>query len=408
MPCGFTGLAASNHLIITTKMKSKNLIVGALVCCVLLSRVTSRAATNDSSGIINNPMLSLSICCTNEVVKAGDEIPVEFRITNRGTNDYKYADRTYDRSGRMEEYRLVPKKRSGEVVSDPRAGYAGGWFGGGLFQYRILKPGESFTKVIPLNRWALVKEPGRYIVTGTYLSELYSTNSEDIVSPPIAIDVQPRTEKEMEAYIARLTNQLASAASDELFMKLMFTCNPKIVPALLNAMYESGQGGFWEAEALNFYVPHSESTKREIVTFVNQRGLAGGMQSVLYDYGYTNGAELEPIIARSLAPDNPRAWQAGASAAQQYANDVFTPRLIALAMVPGNSARTQAMDALAANRTDESVKALKSLLNDPDPTIRAETERAIRVAYNWRGIWQGRRLKSDDFDEKYQRPDPLK
>jgi hypothetical protein len=168
-------------------------------------------------------------------------------------------------------------------------------------------------------------------------------------------------------------------------------------------MYQPGHGGFWECEALRFYVPHSEQIKETIVAIAARRGLADGMQSILSNYGYTNKEDLRPLIERSLAADNPRSWQAGALAAQQYDSDSFTSRLIALATEPNNPARLQAIYALAANRTDESVQALKSLLNDPDPKIREQTEQSIHVAYTSRGIWQGRPLKPGDFPEIYRR-----
>jgi hypothetical protein len=376
--------------------------------------------------VVSPPVLSLAILCTNEVVKAGDEISVEFRITNRGTNDYKYEDRNYDRSGRMGEYKLVAKNESGETVPDPRANSAGFWMMGGIFQYAILKPGQSFTKIIPLNRWALVKEPGRYTVVGTNFVYSYSTNVITISSDPITITVLPRTAKEMDAYINDLTNQIAAippvrfitstqmpenvratnSVTDpklsNLVIKLMYTCSPKIVPALLNTMYEPASGGFWESEALLFYVPHSGEVKQAIIVIASQHGLANGMVRVLSEYGCTNREDLQALIERSLAPDNPQSWIAGALAAQQYADDSFTPRLIALATEPQNVARTQAIYALAANRTDEGVKTLKALLNDPDLTIRKATKDAIRTAYDGRGIWQGRPLKPEDFDAKFR------
>jgi len=364
------------------------------------------------------PLLSLAIRCTNTDLKAGDEIPIEFTITNKGTNDYKYADRTYDRSGRMGEYKLVAHNASGKEIPDPRAVSKGFWNAGGLFQYKILKPGESFTRIIPLNRWALVKEGGRYVVVGTYFAERYSTNSTAVSSDPVSIDVLPRSLQEMDDYINNLSNQITALPSiqnlqgqgrpdstlqlDDFIKKLMFTCSPTIVPTLLPSMYEPRQG-FWESEALLFYVPRSDETKQLIITTAAKRGLAGGMQNVLSEYG-CRGGEFRPLIERSLAPENPQSWMAGALAAQQYANDIFTPRLIALATEPQNPARVQAIYALAANRTDESVKTLKVLLNDPDPKIRQDVEQAVRTSYNYRGIWQGRLLKPDDFDAKFQEP----
>jgi ankyrin repeat protein len=370
------------------------------------------------------PVLSLSIRCTNDVVKAGDEIDIEFRITNTGTNDYKYPNRTYDRSGRMPEYYLVATNSSGEAVPDPRANAEGFWMGGGLFQYATLKPGESFTKVIPLNRWVLIKGPGRYEVTGTYHAEVVSNNpavssgpfitSIPIAAAPIAVDVSPRTEEEMDAYIAGLTNQIATlvvskdyryqSQMDSLVKQLMFTCSPAAVPALLNAMYQPSQG-FWESEALLFYIPRAEEVKQAVIATASNCGLANGMQQILSAYGCTNRAEIMPIIARSLAADSTNTWQAGALMAQQYADDSYTLRLIALATETNSPARDQAIYALAANRTDEGVRVLNALLHDPDLGISQTTRNAIKAAYNYRGIWQGRPLKPEDFDEKYRQPE---
>ncbi|HEX5397415.1 MAG TPA: ankyrin repeat domain-containing protein, partial [Verrucomicrobiae bacterium] len=246
------------------------------------------------------PELALSIRCTNELVQAGDEIAIEFRITNRGTNDYRYANRTYDRSGRMNEYQLVATNSSGNGVTDPRANDKGFWFGGGLFQYATLNPGESFTKVTPLNRWALVKESGRYEVAGTYVSSSFGTNYVTVHSDPIRVTVQPRTPQQMDVYIAGLSNQIAALVPgkdyrvqgqmDSLVMKLMFTGSPSAVPALLNAMYQPGQG-FWEAEALRFYIPPTDEVKQEVVATALRNGLANGMQQILSAYGCTNRGE---------------------------------------------------------------------------------------------------------------------
>ncbi|HXF09179.1 MAG TPA: hypothetical protein VN625_00230, partial [Desulfuromonadaceae bacterium] len=366
------------------------------------------------------PVLALSIRCTNEVVKAGDEIDVEFRITNNGTNDYKYEDRSYDRSGRINEYKLTATNELGAAVPDPRVNDKGFWMGGGFFQYATLKPGESYTKTIPLNRWALVKAAGRYTVVGTYPSEIYSTNYTMVTSDPITVTVLPRTEKEMDDYIGSLTNQIASltprqvypgspyilpaAELDDLIMKLMFTGSPKIVPTLLNTLYESGHNNFWPIEALRFYVPHTEETKQAIIATATRRGLSDGMQSILSSYNFTNRADLQPLIERSLALDSTNTWRAGALLAQQYADDAYTARLIALATETNSPARDQAIYALAANRTDEGVRALQVLLHDPDLRIGETTRNAIRAAYNSRGIWQGRPLKPEDFDKKYQQP----
>jgi HEAT repeat protein len=88
-------------------------------------------------------------------------------------------------------------------------------------------------------------------------------------------------------------------------------------------------------------------------------------------------------------------------AAQQHPDDAFASRLVAIATDTGleANARVRTIYALAANRTDESVKALKVLLTDSNERIRSATKQAINTAYHYRGVWTGQPLKPDDFDE---------
>ncbi len=384
----------------------QRLAMGIIVMLLLFTVLPVWSASTASGAAPS--VLSLTIRCTNTVIKAGDEIPIEFCISNGGVSDYHYEDRNYDRSGRMNEYKLVAKDAAGEVVADPRANHKGGWFGGGMFQEGILKPGKSFVKIIPLNRWALVKA-GRYEVVGEY-SAAYSTNFAIVKSAPVTITVLPRTPQEMDDYISDLTRKITTLppgsdpALDDLAKQLMYTCSPKAVPTLLECMYLPGYSCFWEAEGLLFYIPRSSETKRIVLDMATKRGLGSNMGYVLEQYGCTD-EEMRPIIERSLATNNPQAWPEGARAAQTHPNDSFTPRLIALATGAGNAARMQAIFALAANRTDDGVKALKVSLNDKDPHIRELTAQAVQAAYCYRGIWHGRPLKPGDFDEKYQKPD---
>lgn len=377
-----------------------------IIFCLLLA-VLARGAESSQTSETNSvpPVFSLTLRCTNSILKVGDEIPIEFIITNRGTNDYKYADRTYDRSGRMSEYELVAKTESGEEVRDPRAGARWQWMIGGLFGYRVLKPGQSFSKVIPLNRWALVNEPGRYTVTGHYTAgERFSTNPAVINSEPITVAILPRTESEMDAYIGELSNKIAAIPSVRLVTSRRMPEDVRVTEAVPDpAMCEPASDGFWEAEALLYYVPRSEAIKQALIKTASEHGLQNNMEYLLRQYG-VSAEEMKPLIQRSLAPDNPQAWASGAVAAQQFSDDAFSSRLAAIASGTNSGARDQAIYALAANRTDQSVEALKSLLNESDPHIHMTVTNAIQTAYFYRGIWTGTPLKPEDFPSLYHKP----
>jgi hypothetical protein len=191
---------------------------------------------------------------------------------------------------------------------------------------------------------------------------------------------------------------------DQLLEKLTYTCDPQIVPTLLNTMYLPGHGGFWESEALTFYVPHAEEVGKAIIATATVRGLAPNMEFVISQYGFTNKGEIEPLIEHLLATNNPDGWAGGAELAANYSDDAFTPRLIDIAMTPRSNARGAAITALAYNRSDEGVKTLKTLMNDPHEEIWTSLADAIMNAYDWKDKPAGKPLRPDDFTAQDVKP----
>ena len=378
-------------------------VCSVAVCLPALPAENNTGKTHNEA----EPELTLTIRCEKPDLKVGDEIPIVFVIKNEGITDYKYMDRSYDRSGRMHEYELSAVDEQGNGIPDPRA-KPELRIGGGLAGEGRLAPGESYAKTIALNRWALLTEPGVYGITGTYR---LGGNRPGIASRPIRIELQPRTDDEMAAYVKDLSTQLAvtSVGGDRaaVVRKLMYTCDRRIVPALVEAMYKSDAASYWAVEAFKYYLPDDQEIYAAFLGASLNRGLAVGMLRILKHRGLPS-EQIKPLIEVSLSPEHPDAWRHGALAAQQYADDRFTTRLIAIATDPKTDARSQAIYALAFNRTDASVAALKGFLREPDPphpigrTIRQTTEHAIRTAYLGRGNTEGRRLRKDDFDPKYQ------
>jgi hypothetical protein len=71
--------------------------------------------------------------------------------------------------------------------------------------------------------------------------------------------------------------------------------------------------------------------------------------------------------------------------------------LIELATIGSAETRARAIYALAYNRTDAGVAALRSSREDPDPAIRKITDQAIEDAYPMAATARGRPLRPDDF-----------
>ncbi|WP_309386701.1 HEAT repeat domain-containing protein [Cerasicoccus frondis] len=352
--------------------------------------------------------LTLSITCEQDAFSLGDEIPVVFTITNAGNEVYEYGDRNYDRSGRMPEYRLVATNANGEAAPDPRA-KIGIYSMGGLTQPRELKPGESFSKTIALNRWALL-EPGIYEVTGFYGHDPFGAQDAagQVASVPIAITILPRNDEAMATYIDELTAQLQATTDDQeraaLTKKLMYTQHPLSAQPLLWAAYQDGSG-YWADEGLRHYLPHSKEVMQQIIHSAYEHGLSSSMLTILEEEEIDREILLT-LIEISLAESHPNTWPTGGLGAQKYGDDRFSERLIAIANQSEHQGRAQAIHALANHRNAQNILALRSLLEDSDPRVRKDTHSAIYYAINSRGNATGEPMLKIDFPAEYWRERP--
>jgi hypothetical protein len=232
--------------------------------------------------------------------------------------------------------------------------------------------------------------------------------AQPVRSNTLAVAVRDRADADVAREAAALGSRLQAEAEkvgewgdrgnvDDLAWRLGFLGDAHAVPWLLDAMYRLRRA-YVEATILAYYVPEQQRTRRAMLGEARRRGLAPDMQWALEVLGATP-AEMRAAIARSLAPDNRPAWPQGALAAQIHGDDAFTARLVALATDPQSGAQDQAISALALNRTDAGVAALRKLRLGPRP---AWTEQCIRTAYVARGAAEGRPLRKDDFPEALQ------
>jgi len=363
--------------------------------------------TKQKVNLIDSSII-LTIRCDKTNIKVGDEIPIVFTIKNERFVPFNYVvDISLKDTDRIvvSKYKLDVVDQNGKPIVDPQKNQGGAYSGPCSFQ--TLLPNQTFTKTLILNQWALLKKPGEYTVTGHYSLECQGTI---IASPPIKIKILPRTDAEMATYIEHLKKQLANTARygkrEALVKKLLYTCDPRIAPILIDEIYKSTAGSFWVFEGFVCYLPKDKKTDLLLLDAVKKQGLRYSLLGTLEVRGI-NKKEIKSLIEISLSPEHPDAWESGAFAAQRYPDESFVPRLIAIATDPKTATRA-AIQALAHNRTDASVAALKKLLKEPDSvkidreSIRKITEDAIRSAYKYPRKDKSKQLRKDDFDEKYQ------
>jgi hypothetical protein len=291
----------------------------------------------------------------------------------------------------------------------------------------MLRPREKYSTTTYLNSWALVTRPGTYQITGVYEPSTTYRPGEvphspiSVTSSPVSVTIRTRPQAELDEYIHSLVPQLSSPGDAyNVVARLAFTGSPQIVPILLDLMY-SGRGAYLGyldlvPNLLVGYVPQSEEIWTNIFTTAKQRGLRASMRELLERYDLRlhgpdkkqiTAASMFPVIVRSLAEDNPLCWQAGAEAARRYPNGAYISRLIAIATRPqARDRRENSIYALAEYRTDETVRALRLLLNDADPVIRKLTADHIRNVYQYQKLHMltdsSLCLRDDDFDASFR------
>jgi len=372
-----------------------------------------QANCRDKSAKNETKDLELRIHCPDKSIRVGDKIPIVFTITNKNERDYQYDKRSYDRSGRMGEYKLQAKDTKGSIIADPRENVEYGIEGGLSSGIGNISTGQSFSYTVALNRWALIKSAGTYTVTGTYSftitrdpnsypdTGVVLSDTIEVKSKPIKIKVKSRSSRLMGNYIANLQKQLKATQSSntrdmldkrkEIILKLLYTCDERIIPTLIDLIYSNQHHNdvFWAAEGFRCYLPKTTKIKNQLINIMRQRGLGNGMHEILEAFNCDESIFKE-VIGKSLQSQNLDIIAEAAIAAQEHPSDEIMTELIAVAkgtLQPGltthvhGNTRHRAIIAIASNRTDEGVEALKALLNDTDKEIRDATKEAIMRAY---------------------------
>jgi hypothetical protein len=398
-------------------MKKSLLLLSILWGLILINSLhASETDLNQNEGY----NLKLRIRCSAKNLQVGDEIPIIFTIANKGERTYQYDTRNYDRSGRMWEYQLQAKDKNGNRVPDPRENIQTG-LGGGLGGEATISKGQSFDFTLALNRWALINKPGQYTVTATYT---YSIEDKDTIkfpdimmmktievkSEPIEIEIKSRSLRQMGKYIESLQEELKQYQSSnkwdilekrqQIILKLDYTCDERIIPTLIDLIYlnqhnNSTNDVFWAMEGFQCYLPKTPEIRNQLINTLKIRGFATALASVLESYNCDESIFKE-ILIKALNSDNPDIVSEAAYVAQNHPSNEIMPMLIAVAkgMAPNNqkvgiseNARERAMYALAHNRTDEVVEALKELKNDPNTRINKAAQSAIEQAYTIHPIY---------------------
>src|SRR3954465_7619657 len=335
-------------------------------------------ALTPGSASRQTPLLRVEIRCEATDVRVGDPVPITFRVTNVGSTPFSYGITSLYRFGAF-NFELAAYDNTGRRVVAPQAiGFpAGGIATSFLSSPRVLEVGDVFEETVLLNEWALLREPGRYTVRGTYRGVAANIDAD---APTVMIG--PRSDDEAEAYVTELQREWLTAATkqdrDATVRRLAYTFDARALPMLIDALH--GDADFPAGRAMVHSLPITRSNVDRMVTDFERRGLPPNGLFVMLGVGASDG-QIKRVIARSLAEDGRPSWQTAASGATLYGDDRFMARLIAIAEAPDEPARFQAIVAIANNRTDEGVAALRQLIDAPDLERGGGVVDAIHYSY---------------------------
>jgi hypothetical protein len=331
-----------------------------------------------SPALAQPPALQVAIRCDAGDLRVGDEVPITFIVTNVGGASFEHGSSSPYRFGALHVDLKAFDERQRPVIDPQSIGFPAGGIGGSIFSTRlVLTPGDRFEQTVPLNEWASLRQPGQFTVRGTYRAAGATFESE-----PVTVSIAPRSRSDMLGYVAALQAQWTTATTkadrDLVVRRLAYTFDERALPTLLDALH--GDAGFAASQGIVHYLPITTESVERIGSDFESRGLPPNAVFVLMGIGAPE-ARIVRVIDRSLQDDRRSSWPTATSGATLYGDDRLIPRLIAIAETPGEPARIQAVQAIANNRTDEGVAALKRLLDDPDPELHRHVVEAIRAAY---------------------------
>jgi hypothetical protein len=331
-----------------------------------------------SPALAQPPALHVAIRCDADDLRVGDEVPITFIVTNVGGASFEYGSSSPYRFGAL-NFDLKAFDELQRPVIDPQSiGFpAGGIAGSILSTPLVLRAGDSFEETVSLNEWASLRQPGQFTVRGTYRAAGATFESE-----PVTVSIAPRSRSDMRRHVAALQGQWTRATTkaerDLVAWRLAYTFDERALSTLFDALH--GDAGFAASQGIVHYLPITTQSVARIVRDFESRGLSPNVVFVLVGIGASE-ARIVRVLDRSLQDDRRSSWPTAAFGATLYGDDRLMPRLIAIAETIGEPARIRAVQAIANNRTDKGVAALKRLLDDPDPELHRHIVEAIRAAY---------------------------
>ncbi|MHC4744892.1 MAG: hypothetical protein ACYS8Z_23505, partial [Planctomycetota bacterium] len=257
------------------------------------------------------PDWEVNIWCDPGPYKQGD--PIQIRMNWKVNTDLQSDGivRSYLRRipyiGRQIEARnlgwaynfLEVRNPDGSACAPGKATFRRGSFLGGI------KPGKYSQYEFLLNDCALLGKAGTYSVqAGVVLKNTTTFENEYLRSEPMEVVIEERTEDEMAEYIEQLAARLSkkTISAEESIAKnhglsyrypssrlkpLIYTRDNRIIPILLDQIYEKRDSGSLVMNAFNRYLPIESETKHVLLEAARERGMPSEVFTYLHRFGCT-------------------------------------------------------------------------------------------------------------------------
>jgi len=349
----------------------------------------------------SNSNITLTISSKQQKHKLGDPILINYIVKNEGESTTPNSHHWYERIPylgsklpiRIPTYYLTLSavRENGTWCTRPwwPAHYSLSLLDREIIELDLgLLPGESCSGEVTLNDQAILDKAGRYSISGCVMVERdIGWKWESFVdSATIEIKVEQRSHKEMRTHIDRLVQVLEASVPSEAgdaVKQLMYTRDSRVVPAMVDFEYREWleERDTDVGEALCCYLPLAP----EIKNILLQAAKSHGTTDITYEalQRYCTDAELRELITTLFQSTDPNCVASAALLSSDYPDNAHTYRLIELAQDSSSQAQFTAISALAYNRTEEGVEALRELMEGNDEDVVDYTAASIWNAYSY-------------------------
>jgi HEAT repeat protein len=322
------------------------------------------------------PALRYDLTLDKDKYEVGEPIELNVRLTNVGdvTVEIPHSSEV---TGRHDGYSFVVRDEKGAALKDPM--HEEIWLLHSLGSSWPVRPGDSRARTLTLNFRVPPLRPGKYTVQGVFQPR---SRGQDIKaeSPSVPFQIVDTPPASLERRVARLAQALRDGGDARRIAPLLgFTGHTAALAPLIDTLYRKDDHAQVAAFQALLYLDHA-SVKAALLESLKARGPRDRMIHLLAVRLQAKPEEVTPFLLKWLEDedgDTRYAAVEGLYLSNRAKDPKLFPHLESRLKDPLPRVRSRAAAAVGGYQNAAALKALKTVVKDPDQGVSEQATIAV-------------------------------